>query len=80
MYDRHTLIAPVLPFIADEGMRLKVISSIATEHNISKQTIRIYLCLYLAYRNINCLLVPKQRIDDDGNLTQDEKNIMMGFE
>ncbi len=74
MYDRYTLIAPVLPFIADEGMRSKVISSIATEHNISKQTIRIYLCLYLAYRNITAL-VPKQRIDDDGNLTQDEKNI-----
>lgn len=74
MYDRYTLIAPVLPFIADEGMRSKVISSIATEHNISKQTIRIYLCLYLAYMNITAL-VPKQRLDDDGNLTQDEKNI-----
>ncbi len=74
MYDRYTLIAPVLPFIADEGMRSKVISSIATEHNKSKLTFRVSLCLYLAYRNITAL-VPKQRIDDDGNLTQDEKNI-----
>ena len=28
MYDRYTLIAPILPFIADERMRSKVISSI----------------------------------------------------
>jgi putative transposase len=74
MYDRYTLIVPILPFIADEKMRAKVISSTAIENNISKQTIRIYLCLYLAYMNITAL-APKQRIDDDGNLTQDEKNI-----
>lgn len=74
MYDRYTLIAPILPFIADERMRSKVISSIATEHNISKQTIRNYLCLYLAYMNIT-VLASRKRLDDDGNLTQDEKNI-----
>ena len=74
MYDRYTLIAPILPFIADERMRSKLIGSIATENNISKQTIRNYLCLYLAYMNI-IVLAPRQRLDDTGNLTQDEKNI-----
>ncbi|MCM0757745.1 Mu transposase C-terminal domain-containing protein [Sporomusa sphaeroides DSM 2875] len=74
MYDRYTLIAPILPFIADERMRSKVISSIATEHNISKQTVRNYLCLYLVYMNIT-VLASKQRLDDDAELTQDEKNI-----
>ncbi len=74
MYDRYTLIVPILPFIADERMRAKVIRSTAIENNISKQTIRIYLCLYLAYMNITAL-APKQRMDDDVNLTQDEKNI-----
>ena len=74
MYDRYTLIVPILPFIADERMRSKVISSTAIDNNISKQTIRNYLCLYLAYMNITAL-APKQRIDDDENLTQDEKNI-----
>jgi len=74
MYDRYTLIAPILPFVADERMRSKVISSTAIENNISKQTIRIYLCLYLAYMNIT-VLAPKQRMDDNVNLTQDEKNI-----
>lgn len=74
MYDRYTLIAPSLPFIADERIRSKVISSTAIEHNISKQTIRSYLCLYLAYMNITAL-APRKRLDDDAELTQDEKNI-----
>ncbi len=74
MYDRYTLIAPILPFIADERMRSKLISFIATENNISKQTIRNYLCLYLVYMNITVLAPRKQR-DDDVKLTQDEKNI-----
>jgi len=74
MYDRYTLIAPILPFIADERMRSKVISSTATEHNISKQTIRNYLCLYLVYMNITAF-APRKRLDDDSELAQDEKNI-----
>ena len=74
MYDRYSLIAPILPFIADERMRSKVIGSTAIEHNISKQTIRIYLCLYLAYMNIT-VLASRKRLDDDAELTQDEKNI-----
>lgn len=73
MYDRYTLIAQVLPFVADEKMRAKVISSTAVENNISKQTVRNYLCLYLAYMNIIVLAPRKQR--DDTELTQDEKNI-----
>ncbi len=74
MYDRYTLIAPILPFIADEILRSKVIGSTAIEHNISKQTIRIYLCLYLVYMNITAL-APRKRLDADAVLTQDEKNI-----
>ena len=66
MYDRYTLIAPILPFIADEKKRSKVISSITIENNISKQTVRNYLCLYLSYMNIT-VLATKQR--DDAGLT-----------
>ena len=73
MYDRYTLIAQILPFIADERMRSKVISSIATQHNISKQTVRNYLCLYLTYMNI-AVLAPRKQMED-AKLTQDEKNI-----
>ncbi len=74
MYDRYTLIVPILPFIVDERMRSKIISSAAIENNISKQTIRIYLCLYLAYMNIT-VLAPRKRGNDDAGPTQDEKNI-----
>lgn len=74
MYNRYTLIAPILPFIADERMRSEFIGSTATEHDISKQTIRNYLCLYLAYMNIT-VLAPRKRMDDHAELTQDEKNI-----
>lgn len=73
MYERYTLIAPILPFVADEKMRSKIICSIATEHNISKQTVRNYLCLYLTYMNIAVLAQRKQM--EDAKLTQDEKNI-----
>lgn len=54
---------------------------IATEKNISKQTIRSYLCLYLTYQDIVSLapmsmLVPKQRRKrNTKELTQDEKNM-----
>lgn len=72
MYDRYTLIAPILPFIADEKMRSKIICSIATEHHVSKQTLRNYLCLYLTYMDI-AVLASKKQLNDDVNLTQDEK-------
>lgn len=74
MYDRYSLIAPILPFVADEKMRSKIICSIAKEHEVSKQTIRSYLCLYLAYMDM-AVLAPKRRMNNEVKLTQDEKNI-----
>lgn len=73
MYDRYTLIAPILPFVAAEKMRSQLIRSIAKEQGISKQTIRGYLCLYLAYMDMT-ILAPKKRLADV-DLTQDEKNM-----
>lgn len=73
MYDRYMLIAPILPFVADEKIRSRLISSIAAEHGISKQTVRNYLCLYLAYLNMT-VLAPRKR-QDDVMLSQDEKNM-----
>jgi len=73
MYDRYTLIAPVLPFIADDKMRSMVIQTVATEHGVSKQTVRNYLCLYLAYMNITAL-APKVK-SVDLSLSSDEKNM-----
>lgn len=71
MYERYTMIAPVLPFISDDKMRSKLICSIAAEHKVSKQTVRNYLCLYLSYLDV-AVLSPKKR-EDERELTQDEK-------
>ena len=73
IHEHFTWIAGVLPFISDENQRNNVITQIALEHNISKQSIRNYLCLYLAYQNITAL-APK-RIFVEKKLTKDEKNM-----
>ena len=44
--ERYTMIAPVLPFIGNEQKRSQMVDLLA-EHQ-SKQTIRKYVCLYLA--------------------------------
>ena len=74
MYDRYTLIAPILPFVSDDKMRSHLIASIAAEHSVSKQTVRSHLCMHLAYMDIAALAPRKQQYDDE-ELTQDEKNI-----
>lgn len=76
MYGHYTLIASILLFITDEKMRSKIINSTATEHEVSKRTIRNYLCLYLSYMDIT-VLAPRKRLDD-AKLTKDEKHTM-GF-
>lgn len=73
VHERYTVIAGVLPFLIDEKMRSAVISRIADEHEICKQTVRNYLCLYLAFQNISAL-APK-RIEDERPLSKDEKNM-----
>ena len=73
MHERYTMIAPILAFIADDRMRSRLICSVAEEHKVSKQTVRSYLCLYLAYMDVTAL-APKHR-EDERVLTQDEKNI-----
>ena len=70
--ERYQLIAPILPFVGDATMRKAVIQYLADENNISKQSIRHYLCLYLSYQNIS-VLAPKER--KERQLTEDEKNI-----
>ena len=73
MYERYTMIAPILSFIADESVRSQLIGSIAAENKISKQTVRSYLCCYLVHMDITAL-APKKR-QDNRELTQDEKHM-----
>ena len=73
MYERYTMITPILPFLSDDKMRSRLICSIAEDHHVSKQTVRNYLCLYLSYLDVS-ILAPKKR-KDDRELTQDEKHM-----
>lgn len=80
MYEHYSMIAAILPFVSDSSQRNTVISKISVEKDITKKTIRNYLCLYLAYQNLAALvplsvLFPKARKKADlRELTQDEKN------
>ncbi len=67
-----TMIASILPFIAEETMRAKQIASTAVEWSVSKQTVRAYLCLYLVYQDMTAL-APKKRLQRA--LTADEKHM-----
>lgn len=71
-HKRYTMIAPILPFVSDDYMRTHLIAKIADKENITKQTVRKYLCLYLAYQDIG-RLVPLKNISKRP-LSNDEKN------
>ena len=70
-YQRYSLIAPVLPFVEDEYMRSKLIAQISENEGVSKQTIRKYLCLFLAHQDVGGLAPCKSQ---KRPLSQDEKN------
>ena len=72
--ERFTMIAPVLPFIDDTKKRNDMMQELSK--NISKQTIRKYLCLYLAYQGIS-VLAPAEKTERE--LTADEKNMRWGL-
>ena len=71
-----TMIAPVLPFVSDIKQRTYIINQIAAEKNVSKQTIRNYLCLYLVYQD-EAVFCPKQK--EEKELKEDEKNMRWGL-
>ena len=73
MHERFTIISGILPFIGNKETRSRFIRSTAAENGLSVQTVRGYLCLYLAYMDI-AVLAPKKR-QYEHTLTQDEKNI-----
>lgn len=72
-YKRFTYISGVLPFITDDKSRCNAISNMARHFNVSKQTIKQYLWLYLVYQNIG-VLAPK-KCNYEKPLTTDEKNM-----
>lgn len=76
-YERYTMIAPILQLLPDEQKKCEMISMSAASEKISKQTVRKYLCLYLAFQNV-AILAPKDK-ENDTSLTPDEKNMRWGL-
>ena len=72
-YERYTMLAPILHLLPDEKKKCEMIAVIASNEKISKQTVRKYLCLYLAFQNV-AILAPKDK-ENDTSLTKDEKNM-----
>lgn len=77
VHKHFTLIAGVLPYMADTKRRNEAIEQTAREMGISKQSIRYYLCLYLAYQDLSALM-PKTK-SEGRDLTADEKNMRWGL-
>ncbi|MFR2886603.1 MAG: Mu transposase C-terminal domain-containing protein [Clostridium butyricum] len=73
-YQRYNMISGIIPFIANEKMRTEAINKSAELNGITKQTVRKYLCEYLASMDVKSL-VPKKQRDSKRPLTKDEKNI-----
>lgn len=74
--EHYTMIAPALPFVSEEKQRNYVLNQIAAEKGVSKQTLRKYLCLYLAYQN-EAAFCPKRK--EERELNEDEKNMRWGL-
>lgn len=52
---KYSIIAPVLSVVADKNKRNEMIAYAAHNSNLSKQTVRQYLCLYLAFQTVTAL-------------------------
>ena len=76
-YEQYTMIAPILRLLSDEQKKCEMISLIAANEKISKQTVRKYLCLYLSFQDI-AILAPKDK-ESNTCLSKDEKNMRWGL-
>ena len=72
-HKRYSIIAPVVAVVTDKKWRSEMIAFVEKNNKISKQTIRKYLCLYLAYQSIN-VLVPVES-NDEKPLSLTQKNM-----
>ena len=70
MHERYSLIAAVAPFIDDSTKRSAMIAQMAELNGVSKQTIRKYLCLYLAYQRMEVLAPPAQQKERELTATE----------
>lgn len=69
---RYTMIASAISVLDDVKQRNLMIEKSAAQFNVSKQTLRSYLCTYLVYQDI-AALAPKHSKEKE--LTVDQKNM-----
>jgi len=72
-YQRYNMVSAILPFLANEDMRTQAIKKVAKEYAVSTQTVRKYLCEYLAFMDIRSLAPQERKAKKE--LTVDEKNM-----
>ena len=70
--ERYTMIAGALFVVDNTSERNRMIKKASEQFNVSKQTIRSYLCTYLVYQDLACL-APKEKTEKE--LTKDQKNM-----
>ena len=58
---RYSIIAPVIAVVADKNKRNEMINYVIRNNNLSKQTIRSYLCRYLIFQTVT-ILAPVEAI------------------
>lgn len=74
MHKRYTMIADILPVIADEKLRSDAMAEASVQYGISKQTIRSYLWMYLVAQDKKAL-APAIKKEEKRELSETEKNI-----
>ena len=72
-HKRYSIIAPVVAVVADKKKRNDMIEFATQNSGISKQTIRKYLCLYLAFQTVT-MLAPVDKVI--GNILTKERKWM----
>lgn len=73
---RYTMIAAAVSVISDRQKRNQMINFSSKQFNVSKQTLRSYLCAYLIHQDL-AVLAPKRKKEKE--LTQHQKNIRWGL-
>ena len=71
--EKFNVIAEILPCVSDGKTRTQKINESALAHNLNKQTVRKYLCLYLVYQT-RTVFLPKKN-ENSPELSRDEKNM-----
>ena len=71
--EKFNVIAEILPWVSDYKTRTQKIKELALAHNLNKQTVRKYLCLYLVYQT-RTVFLPKKN-ENRPEISQDEKNM-----